>query len=121
MSKEYKLFEQIVQATDSKKMLWKLKSNTSYSDVIFQPNHVFRIFEGEYEKDGDEYTVLLVEKKYGDPEWDFEVERYRPEIYFLYQGSIVLVLDDTKIELQQLIQLINVVEITTDRARKLLS
>ncbi|MBZ8143053.1 hypothetical protein CLD22_24615 [Rubrivivax gelatinosus] len=63
---------------------------------------------------------MLVEKKYDDPEWDFAVEKYRPEMYFLFDGSIVLTIDEDTVDLNHLIRLVKSVELNTDRAKRLL-
>lgn len=120
MSKETALFSKIVSNTDAGKLNWKLARRDRYSDLVFQPKQVFRIFETKYTKDDDDYTVLLVEKKYDDPEWDFSVERYRPELYFIYDGGIVLVIDEDAVDMNQLIRLVKTVEVSTDRAKRLL-
>lgn len=120
MNNEIDLFEKIEKATDLGKLAWKLVSKNRYSDIIFQPNHIFRIFQTIYTKEGDDYEVLLVEKKYEDPDWDFEVEKYRPEMYFLFEKEIVLTIDENSIDMNSFIQLIHKIEHRTDRAKKLL-
>lgn len=120
MSNEAKLFRKIVQATEAGELQWKLVSRSRYSELIFQPNQVFRIFQTTFSKDDDDYTVLLVEKKYDDPDWDFAIEKYRPEMYFLFDDSIVLVIDEDAVDLPQLIRLVKRVELSTDRAKRLL-
>lgn len=120
MSNEIELFERIAKATSAGKLSWSLAPKGRYADVIFQPNHVFRVFETTYTKDDDDYTVLLVEKKYEDPDWDFAVEKYRPEMYFLFDREIVLTIDEDVVDLNHLIRLVRRVELNTDRAKKLL-
>ena len=120
MSSTQSLFRKVVQATDAGTMKWKIVPRTAYSEVIFQPSYVFRIFESKFQKDEDDYVVLLVEKKYDDPEWDFDVERYRPELHFLYEGSIVLTIDEDEVDLIKLVRFAKTVESSTDRAKKLL-
>jgi hypothetical protein len=120
MSNETKLFRKIVQETEAGELEWKLVPRGRYSELIFQPNQVFRLFQTTFTKDDDDYTVLLVEKKYDDPDWDFELEKYRPEVYFLYDQSIVLVIDEDTVDMNQLIRLVKRVELSTDRAKRLL-
>lgn len=120
MSNEIELFDRVWKATLAGELKWKLVPKECYSDVIFQPNHVFRLFQTTYTKDNDDYVVLLVEKKFDDPDWDFEVEKYRPEMYFLFDGSIVLTIDEDSVDMNQLIRLVRTVELNTDRAKKLL-
>lgn len=120
MSKESLLFSKIVEETESGQLSWRIVPRGRYSEFIFQPKQVFRIFETNYTKDDDSYTVLLVEKKYDDPEWDFAVERYRPEMYFLFDDAIVLVIDEDSVDMNRLVRLVKSVEVSTDRAKRLL-
>jgi len=120
MSNAIELFDQIEKATNSGKLAWSLVSKSRYSDIIFQPNQIFRVFKTIYTKEGDDYEVLLVEKKYEDPDWDFAVEKYRPEMYFLFEREIVLTIDENSVDINSFIRLIHKIELRTDRAKKLL-
>jgi len=120
MSKYRDLFEDIRSKTRSNILKWQLISKNAYSDIIYNPNLVFRIFETIYSKDETNFTVLFIEKKYEDPEWEFAYDKYIAEILFLEEGELVLTLNDDIIDRSDLIGLVKNIETRTDKAKKLL-
>ena len=120
MSNEQSVFDDIVKKTQSNSISWNIVSNSHASHLIFQPGHIYRIFKTEYSRDGhDFYEVLLIEKKYGDPEWDFAVEKYKVEIAFIQNGILIASLDEYTIDFSSLVNLARLVESKSSQAQKL--
>lgn len=69
-------------------------------------------------RDDEEYTVLFVEKKSPEPDYDY-LEKYWPEVLVLDDGELIASLNDSIIERQNLINLMELVESKSDKAKKL--
>ncbi|CAB3696196.1 hypothetical protein CEY09_23975 [Achromobacter marplatensis] len=120
MNKYETLFEEIVKQTRTSKLRWKQIRRNSNSDLIFNPSLVFRQFSTCFERAGNDFTLLLLEKKYDDPEQDFAFEKYLPELLVIdHDGELVATITDSVIERTDMIRLANLVENRSDKASKL--
>lgn len=121
MNKYEILFNEILEDTNNGKLKWKQVSKRANTDVIFNPNKVFRQFKSQLVRDNTEYVLLLVEKKYDDPEFDFAFERYDLELLILEQGELVTCMTESVIEKKYMMKLVDLVETKSDKANKLFS
>jgi hypothetical protein len=120
MNKYERLFEEISEKTASGEINWKQVRKDAHWDLIFNPALSFRQYSGTYEKNGDEYEVVLVEKKIDDLESDYPTQRYIPEILVIGEGEeLIATLTDSIIDRGQMIELVQEVEHMNDRAKKL--
>jgi hypothetical protein len=119
MNKYEVLFQEILQKTQIGQIVWRQVRKNLNSDLIFNPNLVFRQFEGSFERGGEEYTLLLLEKKYEDPEQDFVFDRYVPELLVVSEGELVATMSDSVIDRASLSRLASLVETRSDKASKL--
>ena len=120
MNKYETLFDEIVRQTKAKRLSWKQIRRNSNSDLIFNPSLVFRQFSTTFERAGNDFTLLLLEKKYDDPEHDFAFEKYLPELLVIdHDGELVATITDSVIERSDMIRLANLVETLSDKANKL--
>lgn len=120
MNKYELLFDEIVKQTKSGKLHWKQVRRGSNSDLIFNPNLVFRQFETTFDRGGNEFKILLLERKFEDPEHDFVYEKYIPELLVIDEdGELIATLTDSLIERADMIRLANAVETKSDKAKKL--
>lgn len=120
MNKYEKLFEEIVQKTRSGALKWKQLRRHANSDLIFSPNLVFRQFSADLERTGGKFKLLLIEKKYEDPEFEFVYDKYRPELLVVDDdGELISTLTDSLIERSNLTRLADMVETRSDKANKL--
>lgn len=120
MNKYEKLFNDIVEKTESNEIKWKQISKNANSDFIFNSDMTFRQYSGKYMKDEDSYTLIFVEKKYDDPVHDFAYQAYKPEILVVDDNNELLVtLTDSIIEKADLIELVQEIQEKNDKAKKL--
>lgn len=120
MNKYEKLFEDIAKQTRAGSLKWKQLRRHANSDVIFSASLVFRQFSADFERSGNQFKLLLVEKKYEDPEFDFAYDKYRPELLVIDEdGELVVTLSDSVIERNDLTRLADMVETHSDKASKL--
>jgi len=119
MNKYEKLFAEIYSQTKAGKLNWKQLRRQANSNLIFNQNLVWRQFEADFAREGNRFTLVLVEKKYEDPDLDFSYEKYSPELLIVDDGELVAMITDSIIEKSEMIQLVNLVETKSDRAKKL--
>ena len=119
MNKYEKLFKEIYEATKDGKIVWSQIDRRSHSSIIFNPRFVFRLYEAEFERSENIFTLIIVEKKYDDPDQDFEIERYDPELLILSQGELITTLNTSVINSRDFIRLVEIVELKNDKAKKL--
>lgn len=120
MNKYEVLFNEIVDLTQSQELSWKQARRHANSELIFNPNSVFRQFTADFPRGDTEFKLLLVEKKYDDPDHDFAYERYVPEVLIVdSEGELVTTLTDSVIERANLLRLADMVETRSDKAHKL--
>jgi len=119
MNKYEQLFDEILSQAQSGRLKWKQLRRQANSDIIFDPCLVYRQYSAELQREGGEFTVLLVEKKYDDPESDFAYQRRIPELLILDEGELVTRITDSIIERTDMYKLINIVETRSDKAQKL--
>jgi hypothetical protein len=120
MNKYEILFDEIFHQTNEGVIRWRQVRRTENSELVFNPNIVFRQFEAEFFRNDNRFTLLLMEKKFEDPEHDFAYEAYRPEILVLDDNKeLVATLTDSLIERHKLIYLASIVEGKSDNASKL--
>jgi len=119
MNKYEQIFNEIVNQTKSGNLKWKQLKRYVNSDLIFNPNLIWRQFSTDFERGGHPFTILLVEKKYEDPEFDFAFEKYTPELLVIDDGELVATINDSIIEKNDMLQLANLVETKSDKAQKL--
>lgn len=117
---EQNLFRSIFENTKKGKLKWSVEPVWKFSEIIFQPKTVFRIFRTEFEKSETIFTVLLVEKKVADEEWNYSVEEYRPEMYFLTNDILALTFGEEKVGISELAALAKLAEASSPFAEKLL-
>ena len=65
--------------------------------------------------------MLLVEKKYDDPESDFSFDRYDLELLILEQDEVITCMTESVIERDDMLKLVDLVETKSDKAKKLFS
>ncbi len=119
MNKYEKLFAEIYSQTKAGTLKWKQLRRQANSDLIFNPNLVWRQFAADFERDENTFTIILVEKKYEDPDFDFAYEKYSPELLVIDEGELVATISDSVIEKNDMIRLSNLVEMKSDKAKKL--
>lgn len=119
MNKYEKLFNEILSQTKSGEMSWKQVRKQSNSELIFNPNLIWRQFTADLVRDTNRFTLLFVEKKYEDPAYDFTYEKYSPELLILHEGELIVTLSDSVIDMSDMITLANIVEKTSDKAKLL--
>lgn len=120
MNKYETLFDEIINLTQSQELSWKQARRNANSELIFNPNSVFRQFTADFTRGDTEFKLLLVEKKYDDPALDFAYERYVPEVLIVdSEGELVTTLTDSVIERANLLRLADMVETRSDKANKL--
>lgn len=120
MNKYEALFDDIIRLTSSKALIWKQVSRHANSELIFNPNLVFRQFAAELPRNGTTFNVLLIEKKIDDPEHDFAYGQRAPEILVMDEdGELVTTLTDSVIERSAMLRLADMVETGSESASKL--
>lgn len=120
MSGEEIVFADILNKTESGALQWSITSPNTYSHLIFQSPHVYRTFKAHYTRGSvDHYDLLLVEKKFEDPDWDFAVEKYKVELIFIQNGNLIATLDEYTIDFSQIVSLARLIEAKSSQARKL--
>lgn len=120
MNKYEKLFEDVATQTRSGTLKWKQLRRHANSELIFCPTLVFRQYSADFARSGNQFKLLLVEKKSEDPEFDFGYDKYRPELLVVDdEGELVTTLTDSVIERSNLIRLADMVETRSDKASKL--
>jgi len=99
MNKYEALFDEIFKQTKTGKIRWKQVRRGSNSDLIFNPNLVFRQFASTFERAGGKFKLFLLEKKFDDPDHDFVYEKYLPELLIVDEDDeLVTTLTDSLIE-----------------------
>lgn len=122
MNKYEILFDEIIKQTEARKLSWKQLRRHANSELIFNPSLVFRQFSADFPREGNNFKLLLIEKKYDDPERDFAYEKYVPEVLIVdEEGELVTTLTDSVIERADLLRLADMVETRSDNANKLFS
>ena len=120
MNKYEALFAEIYKQTKLGRLIWKQIRRHSNSELIFNPNLVFRQFSCSFSRGDNDFTLLLLEKKYDDPDHDFAFEKYLPELLVVdSDGELVATLTDSIIERVEMIRLAHLVEAKNDKANKL--
>jgi len=119
MNKYEELFREIFISTKNGLMQWKQTKRDSNYEIVFSPNTVFRQFVSTLRRGDTEYKVLLLEKKFDDPEHDFAYQRYAPEVLIVDEGELIASLTDSVIDRSDLVSLAGIVESRSDKARKL--
>jgi len=119
MNKYEMLFNEILDKTISGAIQWCQINKSSHSGIIFNPSLVFRQYEASYSRHGADYTLLVVEKKYDDPEHDYQLEKYFPELLILSDDELVTSLTDSVIDRSDFFKLIDAIEIRNEKAKKL--
>lgn len=120
MNKYEALFDEIINLTQAQGLSWKQARRHANSELIFNPGSVFRQFTADFPRGDTKFKLLLVEKKYEDPDHDFAFEKYVPEILIVdNEGELVTTLTDSVIERTNLLRLADMVETRSDKANKL--
>lgn len=120
MNKYETLFDEIVNQTRSKSLNWKQVRRHENAELIFNPNLVFRQFSADFPRNGAEFKLLFIEKKYDDPEDDFGYARYAPEVLVVdHDGDLVTTLTDSVIERADMLRLADMIEANTGKVSKL--
>jgi hypothetical protein len=120
MNKYETLFDDIIQQTKSRELHWKQLRRNANSDLIFNPHLVFRQFAADFARGEHNFKLLLIEKKYEDPEHDFAYEKYMPEVLVVDdEGELVTTLTDSVIERSDMLRLADMVETRSDKAANL--
>lgn len=120
MNKYETLFDEILKLTQSRALSWIQTRRAANSELIFNPSSVFRQFTADFPRGDSEFKLLLVEKKYDDPDHDFVYQKYAPELLIVDdKGELVTTLTDSVIERANLLRLADMVETRSDKANKL--
>lgn len=120
MNKYESLFDEIINLTQSSALSWKQVRRNANSELIFNPNSVFRQFAAHFPRGDSDFKLLLVEKKYDDPDHDFAYQKYVPELLIVDdEGELITTLTDSVIERTNLLRLADMVETRSDKANKL--
>ncbi len=121
MNKYEDFFDEICKLTQSHELKWKQINKKEHSDVIFNPNLVFRQFSAEYTKNDILYIILFIEKKYSNAEYDYELEKYDPEILVLDEDmELKLTLTDSVIDRYSMQILSDLISEEDDKVKNLL-
>lgn len=110
MNKYEELFNEIKSKTRDETLKWQQLRRSANSDIIFNPSTVFRQFSASLERGGAEFKILLVEKKFEDPDSDFGYEKYYPELLLISEGELVATIDDSVIAISDMANLASTVE-----------
>jgi hypothetical protein len=121
MNKYEKFFNEILNETRDGILKWRQLNKRENSEVIFNAHLVFRQFSTQLVRGDSEYTVLLVEKKYLDPDDDFFLDKYTLELLVLEQGELITCITESVIEKKDMIKLVDFVKTKSDKANKLFS
>lgn len=119
MNKYERLFEDVLQATRDGGISWRQLKRFENSDLILHPHLVFRQYAAKMQRGDDLYTILLIEKKFEDPEADIPIDKYSPELLFLADGELVTTITDTIVDRKTFFRLVDLVERRSDKAKKL--
>ena len=120
MNKYEALFDEIINLTQAQVLSWKQARRHANSELIFNPSSLFRQFTADFPRGDIKFKLLLVEKKYEDPDHDFAYEKYVPEILIVdNDGELVTTLTDSVIERTNLLRLADMVETRSDKVNKL--
>lgn len=119
MNRYQRFFDEILRKTKSKEILWRQIHRRENSELIFNHNLVFRQFSAPLKDSDDAYKILLVEKKYDDPEEETLFEKYDPELIITDENGVVATLTDSVIDRSKIIELASLVELRNDKAQKL--
>lgn len=96
----------LLNKTRNEELKWKIVSNEKWDHLIFQKNFVYRSLEAEYKLKGKEYTVVLIEKKYEDPEHEYYYEKYSVEVLLLKDGSLITTISENEVDREELLKLL---------------
>lgn len=116
------LFSEILVRTKSDQLRWKQIGRDENAALILNAHLVFRQFSAEFQRGKDVFTLLLVEKRHLYNEEDFFIERfetYRAELLVVHEGELVTALGDSMVKLSSMMELAHMVEMRSDRLRKL--
>ncbi len=120
MNKYETLFNDILKQTKLGKLKWAQVDKRSNSQVIFNSNLVFRQYKASYLRNEEKYFIILVEKKFEDPNFDFAFESYEQEVLVLdADGELLVSMTDNLIEKKSLETLSSYVEENNDRTSSL--
>lgn len=119
MNKYEKLFRQILDQTHSGDLAWRQERRGAYADIIYNPQTVFRLYSADFSRKDNQFKLLLVEKKFDDPEQDFAYQAYAPQLLVIDDDELIATLTDSIIERRDFINLIDLVESNNDRANSL--
>ena len=118
MNKYEKLFHEVVVATKNNEIHWVQQNRFSNQEFIFNVSLVHRQFKGEFAKKGELFNLLLVEKKYADPQEEY-LDRWIPELHFLSSNELVFSITDSVVERDEFYKLVELVESKNAKAKKL--
>jgi len=119
MNKYEVLFQEIMEQTQAKSLLWRQLNRHENSDLILNSHAVVRQFMADFARGGNSFTLLLVEKKYEESDFGFTYYRLAPEVLVLEDGELVTTLTDALIERKYMLRLLGMVQVHNDKARKL--
>lgn len=119
MNKYEKLFFEILLKTKDETLKWRQIRKQSNSELVFNPSLIWRQFSADFVRDGATFTLLLVEKKHEDPDYDFAYEKYSLELLVIDEGELVATISDSIIERTDMIALASLIESKSDKAKKL--
>lgn len=120
MNKYETLFDEIINQTRAKSLRWKQVGRDENSELIFNPNLVFRQFSADFPRNGAHFKLLLIEKKHDDPEDYFGYARYAPEVLVVDDdGELITTLTDSVIERRDMLRLADMVETRNGKQSKL--
>lgn len=118
------LFQEIEERTKSQSLHWRQINRRDNADLILNSNLVLRQFTADFTRGENHFALLLVEKKDDQALFDslFQsspLQRLEPEILVLDDGELITTLTDSVIDRGAMLRLLDMVEMCSDKVRKL--
>ena len=117
MNKYSKLFSEIVEKTQNDSIKWVQISKTENSNIIFDSKFVYRQFKTSIEINGEQYSILSVEKKFYDS--DYEYQQKSVEFLIISNEELVIALNNLVIDDSELSKLNSLIINKNDKIFKL--
>ncbi len=122
MDKYEKLFNDIEEKTLNGELCWEPVLPDKYEKHLFGFNNVLRLFKSDYYKEtGEDFTVLLIEKRRSDLTEIEAMKNMVIEILFLRGEYLVFTLTRDYVDHDKLLQLAEYIQEHTKAALELFS
>lgn len=107
-----RIVDEIIDDTYAKKIVWQNENPQLWQTIIYNYNFAFKAYSCIYSKDGQEFKLLFVEKKFPDQhsDWEGVAETYFPELMILQTTNVVGVINENNANKDDLIRLAGAIE-----------